>query len=331
MANSSSRVSLEAGEMPVFKTPFNGYAVRFSPFYENRLLVATAQNFGILGNGRLHIIDLNPAGGISELCSFDTADGIYDCAWSESHDSVAVAAVADGSLKLWDAALPPSSNPIRSFHEHAREVHAVDWNPVRRDSFLSASWDDSLKLWTLDRPASIRTFREHSYCVYSAAWSPRHADVFASASGDCTTRVWDVRDPGSSLVIPAHDHEILSCDWNKYDDCFLATASVDKTVRVWDVRASRAPVATLAGHGYAVRRIRFSPHRESLLMSCSYDMTVCVWDYRTEDALLARYDHHTEFAVGVDMSVLVEGLLASTGWDELVYVWQHGTDPRAIS
>ncbi|OWM72956.1 hypothetical protein CDL15_Pgr001070 [Punica granatum] len=298
------------------------------PFYENRLAVATAQNFGILGNGRVHVLSLPPSPGapVAEIAAYDTADAVYDIAWSESHDSILVAAVADGSVKVYDSNLPPASNPLRSLHEHSREVHSVDYNPTRRDSFLTASWDDSVKLWTVDRPASIRTFKEHAYCVYAAAWNPRHADVFASASGDCTVRVWDVREPGSTMIIPAHDFEVLYTDWNKYDDCILATASVDKTIRVWDVRSFRVPVTVLNGHSYAVK---FSPHRGSLMVSCSYDMAVCLWDYMVEDALIGRYDHHTEFAVGVDMSVLVEGLLASTGWDELVYVWQHGTDPRA--
>lgn len=180
--------------MPIFKTPFNGYSVKFSPFYENQLAVATAQNFGILGNGRVHVLQLGPT--VTERASFDTADGVYDLCWSESHDSLIVAAIADGSLKIYDLSLPPASNPIRSLHEHARECHGVDFNSVRKDSFLSASWDDTVKLWTVDRPASVRTFKEHAYCVYSAAWNPRHADVFASASGDCTTRIWDVREPG---------------------------------------------------------------------------------------------------------------------------------------
>ncbi|RYR36166.1 hypothetical protein Ahy_A10g051197 isoform A [Arachis hypogaea] len=277
--------------MPVFKTPFNGYSVKFSPFYEDRLAVATAQNFGILGNGRLHVLSLspNPSQPFTEIAAYDTADGVYDVAWSESHDSLLVAAVADGSVKLYDTALPPTSNPIRS----------------------------------------LRTFKEHSYCVYSAVWNPRHADVFASASGDCTLRVWDVREPSSTMVFPPHEMEVLTCDWNKYDDCIIATASVDKSIKVWDVRSFRVPIAVMNGHGYAVRKVRFSPHVRNLMVSCSYDMTVCVWDFMVEDALVSRYDHHTEFAVGVDMSVLVEGLMASTGWDELVYVWQHGTDPRA--
>uniref|UniRef100_A0A803P3Z2 Peroxin-7 n=1 Tax=Cannabis sativa TaxID=3483 RepID=A0A803P3Z2_CANSA len=278
--------------MPFFKTPFNGYSVKFSPFYENRLAVATAQNFGILGNGRLHVLDLSPSPGgpITELAGYDTADGVYDIAWSESHDSLLVAAIADGSVKLYDLALPPTSNPIRSLKEHTREVQSADYNPIRRDSFITSSWDDTIKLWTLDRPTSVRTFKEHAYCVYAAVWNPRHGDVFASASGDCTVRIWDVREPGSTMILPAHEFEILSCDWNKYDDCCIVTGSVDKSIKVWDVRSFRTPVSVLNGH---------------------------------------EYDHHTEFAVGVDMSVLVDGLFASTGWDELVYVWQHGTDPRA--
>ena len=39
----------------MFKAGFNGYSVKFSPYHEGRLAVATAQNFGIIGNGQLGI------------------------------------------------------------------------------------------------------------------------------------------------------------------------------------------------------------------------------------------------------------------------------------
>jgi len=47
--------------MGPFRTAFNGYAVKFSPFEEGRLAVATAQNFGIIGNGRQYVLQVSAA------------------------------------------------------------------------------------------------------------------------------------------------------------------------------------------------------------------------------------------------------------------------------
>ena len=41
-----------------YKTDFNGYAVKFSPFHDGRLAVATSQNFGIIGNGRQYVLQV---------------------------------------------------------------------------------------------------------------------------------------------------------------------------------------------------------------------------------------------------------------------------------
>jgi hypothetical protein len=43
-----------------YRTAYNGYACAFSPFHENRLAVATAQNFGIIGNGRQYVLEVRP-------------------------------------------------------------------------------------------------------------------------------------------------------------------------------------------------------------------------------------------------------------------------------
>ena len=48
--------------MVLFRTPFAGYAVRFSPFDESRLAVGTAQNYGIIGNGTLHVLQVSEEG-----------------------------------------------------------------------------------------------------------------------------------------------------------------------------------------------------------------------------------------------------------------------------
>ena len=46
-----------------FKTKgYNGYAVKYSPYYDNRLAVAASANFGLVGNGRLYVLGLDANG-----------------------------------------------------------------------------------------------------------------------------------------------------------------------------------------------------------------------------------------------------------------------------
>lgn len=43
-------------------------------------------------------------GGITEWRSFDTADGLYDCVWSEENENILVSASGDGSIKVGGSA-----------------------------------------------------------------------------------------------------------------------------------------------------------------------------------------------------------------------------------
>lgn len=45
---------------------FNGYAVKYSPFFDSKLAVATAANYGLVGNGRLYILDLTANGIVAD-------------------------------------------------------------------------------------------------------------------------------------------------------------------------------------------------------------------------------------------------------------------------
>ena len=40
---------------------YNGYSVAFSPFFENKIACASAANFGIVGNGRLWVLNSGAA------------------------------------------------------------------------------------------------------------------------------------------------------------------------------------------------------------------------------------------------------------------------------
>lgn len=75
---------------------------------------------------------------------YDTQDAVYDLAWSEVHENQVLAATGDGSIKLFDITL--DQFPVQVWPEHNREVLAVQWNLVTKDTFCSSSWDGTIKI-----------------------------------------------------------------------------------------------------------------------------------------------------------------------------------------
>ncbi|TKY84661.1 hypothetical protein EX895_006563 [Sporisorium graminicola] len=339
------------------RTPgFAGYGLAWSPFFDRRLAVASSANYGLVGNGRLHILSLAPNSASSptpELVVervFDTQDGLYDLAFSEAHENQLVTASGDGSIKLWDCALP--DHPIRNWAEHNREVFSVDWNNINKDVFASSSWDASVRIWHPERPTSLMAITTaHTGCVYACAFSPHNPDLLATACGDGHLRLFDLRQPAAqaSVTVPVGG-EVLCLDWNKYRPMTLATGSTDRVIKTWDLRSALSkpnagvasplemgtPTAAMLGHEYAIRKVAFSPHAPPLLASASYDMTARIWD--TDAAALGGphgaqqlsqggnsmrkiHETHTEFVVGVAWSLFQEGLVASTAWDSETHLW----------
>jgi peroxin-7 len=41
---------------------YNGYAVKYSPFFDNRIACTASANFGLVGNGRLYVLGLTAQG-----------------------------------------------------------------------------------------------------------------------------------------------------------------------------------------------------------------------------------------------------------------------------
>ncbi|CAD6570952.1 MAG: peroxisomal targeting signal 2 receptor [Alectoria sarmentosa] len=340
---------------------FNGYAVKYSPFFDSRIAVASSQHFGLVGNGRLYVLGLTPKGIVAEKW-FDTQDSLFDLAWSETHENQVLVAAGDGSIKLFDIGL--DEFPIQSWKEHMREVFAVHWNLVSKDTFCSSSWDGTIRVWNPTRPTSLFTLPIHS-CTYSTAFSPYSPSLLSSVSSDSHFRLFDLRTPASAsnhlvLTIPIHSaqastqlsstqvpgpagqfppNEALTHDWNKYRSSIVATAGVDRLIRTFDIRApGQGPLVILPGHDYAVRRVTWSPHLSDTLLSASYDMTCRIWTdgsaknepihagvegFRGDQGReLGMMGRHTEFVCGVDWCLFgSEGWVASTGWDERLCIW----------
>ncbi|KAG8935688.1 peroxisomal targeting signal 2 receptor [Tulasnella sp. 418] len=96
----------------VLKTPgFSHWGVAWSPFHPGRIALASSANYGLVGNGRLHLAGVHN-GHISLDTQYDTQDGLYDLAWSEIHENQLVTCSGDGSIKLWDLTINFESSAV---------------------------------------------------------------------------------------------------------------------------------------------------------------------------------------------------------------------------
>lgn len=246
---------------------YNGYGVGYSPFFDNKLAVASAANYGLVGNGKLFVLNIDNSGHIREDISWETQDGLFDLAWSEMHENQVATASGDGSVKLFDLTVPRF--PVMSFKEHQREVFSVNWNLVDKVNFVTLSWDGTIKVWAPNRQQSLLTLSpevdyttiassvpltakpsvpvshmskpgqvDTTNCIYNAAFSPHSPLTIVSCTGASHVHIWDIRAPRPlQLDFVAHGGlECLSCDWNKYKPTVIASAGTDKAVRVWDLR-----------------------------------------------------------------------------------------------
>ncbi|XXG98561.1 hypothetical protein Hte_004886 [Hypoxylon texense] len=335
-----------------FRTPgWNPYAVKYSPYYDSRIAVASAANYGIVGNGRVFCLGLGPQG-VQVEKTFDTNDAQYDLAWSEINENQLLVACGDGSIKLYD--INVNDFPVMNFHEHKRETFSVAWSPITKDTFASSSWDGTIKIWSPARKDSIKTLPVGN-CTYSTSYCPSNPHIISAVSTDSHLRIFDLRTPVNAQYhlttkIPVHvpppvplpqgptppavPAEILTHDWNKYNQTVIATGGVDKVIRTFDIRnPSAGPASVMMGHEYAVRRLAWSPHAQDILVSASYDMTVRLWtDGSTmpqqqsspvkSGIQLGIMNRHSEFVTGVDWCLFgVGGWVATVGWDERVLLW----------
>lgn len=214
-------------------------------------------------------------------------------------------------------------------------MYCVAWNLVRRDQFVSTSWDDSAKLWSAASRASVRTLREHAYCVYSAAWNPRSADVFATASGDCTLKA-RARGSGGGGGRGAKLGRVVTCNAEAGGGgrplARARAAPLRLTphpptlpfligLQVWDARTPFSAATLPAGCGHELLSVDWNGHNEALVATGGVDKAVRVWDLRSPGAPLAAMAGHGYAVRRVRWSPFAPGLLLSASYDMTARLW----------
>src|SRR6266566_458729 len=222
-------------------------------------------------------------------------------------------------LTCWHL-LPDLPDPalIRTLGGHWDEVRGCAISPDG-DSIVSASRDQTLKVWDAHTGEERRTLRGHTDGVNGCAISP-DGDFLVSASSDQTLKMWNVQSGTEQLTLSGHTDGVNGCAISQSGD-YIVSASNDETLKMWDARTGEE-LRTLRGHTGGVRGCAISPSGDTIV-STSSDWTLKVWDAHMGEERLTL-SRHTSLVLRCAIS-LSGDIIVSASFDGTLKVWDART------
>jgi len=170
--------------------------------------------------------------------------------------------------------------------KHFNTVRACVFLPDGKRA-VSASSDNTLKLWDVETGKEIRTFSGHSSYVNSCSAMPDGRRII-SASADDTLKMWDVETGKEIRTFIGHSSYVNSCSVMP-DSQRIISASYDTTLKLWDVETGKE-IRTFSGHKEPINGCTVTPDGQHII-SASADKTLKLWDVETGKEIRAFKGH----------------------------------------
>lgn len=153
---------------------------------------------------------------------------------------------------------------------------------------LSASYDQTVRLWEMETGKEVRPFLGHNRSVPSVAFSP-DGKWALSGGMDGTLRLWDVKTGELVRRFEGHTGWVRAAAFSP-DGQFVVSGSADyrsqknecdHSLRLWDVGTGKE-LRRMEGKGQmqSINSVAFSPNGQFVLFGGEYKM-VGTWDVRT--------------------------------------------------
>ncbi|KAK6374317.1 pre-mRNA cleavage and polyadenylation factor (CPF) complex subunit [Lithohypha guttulata] len=183
--------------------------------------------------------------------------------WSHKQDWL-VAANDEGSVFY----LQPTLNMTHQFKAHDSPIRDVAFSPTDT-KFVTASDDNSLKIWDFTSSTNESTYKDHGWDVKAVDWHPQKGLV-VSGSKDHSVRLWDPRTCRNLTTLHGHKNAISTVSFSRLRPQLLGTAARDGQSRIFDLRMMR-DVAILRGHEKGVTSLCWHPIHPSIISTGGED------------------------------------------------------------
>jgi WD40 repeat protein len=233
-----------------------------------------------------YVIDLDPkqfsSQMVGRLLEHDQNESIASFV-----NTISVGAPGPWLRPLWPSLASLDGKSIPDPEGHLAGI--VDVAPIingRR--LISASLDDTLKVWDSKTGKVLMTLRGHSLGVYSVSVSANGRRAI-SASLDKSLKLWDLKTGREIATIRAAHARGIACVVISADGRQAISASWDKTLKLWDLER-RISLRTFKGHSKQVNAVAVSADWK-IAVSASEDGTLRVWSVDTGSILRTLRGH----------------------------------------
>ncbi len=168
----------------------------------------------------------------------------------------------------------------RTLFGHSGAVTACAFSPDGR-YIVSASWDQTLKLWDVETWQEHRTLRGPSDGVTACAYSPDGLHIL-SVSADGNLKVWDVQTGQECLNIPIaspHWAGPHTCAYSPDGQRILSISSGNP--KVWDAETGEELFSLEVEDGGGADCCAYSPDGRHII--AGYYDSLVMWDLKTKE------------------------------------------------
>ena len=160
---------------------------------------------------------------------------------------------------------------LKTFQGHSQTVTSMAFSPDGR-AVVSASYDKTLKLWSVSGGECLKTFQGHSKIVLSVAFSPDGRTVVSGAA-DNTLKLWSVSGGECLKTFQGHSKIVESVAFSP-DGRTVVSASCDNTLKLWSVFSGEC-LNTFQDHSAVIFTVAFSPDGRTVVSGS--DCTLKLW------------------------------------------------------